>query len=166
MASLLAYDALSMSGHSNDFTHSDQEITVLHDDLVSAEVGQWLKEKLLALQNAGAPKLRRLTVQCVNDQVMGELHMRHMNDPRTTDVLTFTDGPEADVAVCVDEAGRRALELKHELRDELLLYCLHGLLHAGGMDDQTPSDFAAMHAEENRLLSAIGLGEIFGAINP
>jgi hypothetical protein len=34
------------------------------------------------------------------------------------------------------------------------------------MDDQTPADFAAMHVEENRLLSAIGLGEIFGAINP
>ena len=166
MAALLAYDALSMSGHSTDFTHSDQEITVLHGDLVSAEVGQWLKEKLLALQNAGAPKLRRFTVQCVNDLTMGELHLRHMNNPATTDVLTFADGDEADVAVCVDEASRRAQEFSHELRDELLLYCLHGLLHAGGMDDQTPADFAAMHGEENRLLSAIGLGEIFGAINP
>ena len=165
MAALMSYDALSMSGHPTDFSQSDQEITVLHGDLISAEVAHWLEEKLLALQNAGAPKLRRFTVQCVNDQAMGELHMRHMNDPRTTDVLTFTDGLEADVAVCVDEAGRRALELKHELRDELLLYCLHGLLHAGGVDDRTPADFAAMHGEENRLLRAIGLGEIFGAIN-
>ena len=166
MAALLAYDALSMSDQPNDSLQSEHAIAVLHGDLIPPDMAQWLAQQLRALQHAGAPMLKRFTVQCVNDQVMGELHMRHMNDPRTTDVLTFTDGPEADVAVCVDEASRRALELKHELRDELLLYCLHGLLHAGGMDDQTPADFAAMHAEENRLLSAIGLGEIFGAINP
>jgi len=47
-----------------------------------------------------------------------------------------------------------------------LLYCLHGLLHAGGMDDQTPAEFTAMHCEENRLLRAIGLGDIFGVIQP
>ena len=166
MAALLAYDALSMSGHSNDSSHSDNEISVLHGDLISASLAQWLVEKLRELQLAGAPKLKRLTVQCVNDQAMGELHLRHMNNPATTDVLTFADGDEADVAVCVDEASRRAQELSHEVRDELLLYCLHGLLHAGGMDDQTPADFAAMHGEENRLLSAIGLGKIFGAIQP
>jgi probable rRNA maturation factor len=129
-------------------------------------LAQWLVEKLRELQLAGAPKLKRFTVQCVNDLTMGELHLRHMNNPATTDVLTFADGDEADVAVCVDEASRRAQELSHEVRDELLLYCLHGLLHAGGMDDQTPADFAAMHGEENRLLSAIGLGQIFGAIQP
>lgn len=161
---MLAYDALSMSGHSTDSPRSDHEITILHGDLISAHMAQWLAEKLRELQQAGAPLLKRFTVQCVNDQAMGELHMRHMNIPSTTDVLTFADGDEADVAVCVDEATRRAQELNHQLRDELLLYCLHGLLHAGGMNDQTPADFAAMHGEENRLLRAIGLGEIFGAI--
>ena len=166
MAAMLAYDALSMSGHSTDFSHSDNDISVLHGDLISAQIAQWLVEKLRELQRAGAPTLKRFTVQCVNDHAMGKLHLRHMNNPATTDVLTFADGDEADVAVCVDEASRRAQEFSHELRDELLLYCLHGLLHAGGMDDQTPADFAAMHGEENRLLSAIGLGQIFGAIQP
>ena len=166
MAAMLAYDALSMSGHFNDSSQRDHEITVLHGDLISESLAQWLVEKLRELQRAGAPTLKRFTVQCVNDHAMGELHLRHMNNPATTDVLTFADGDEADVAVCVDEAARRATELNHQLRDELLLYCLHGLLHAGGMDDQTPVDFAAMHGEENRLLRAIGLGEIFGAIKP
>ncbi len=166
MAALLAYDALSMSDQPNDSLQSEHAITVLHGDLIPPDMAQWLAQQLRALQHAGAPTPKRLTVQCVNDQTMGELHMRHMNNPCTTDVLTFADGDEADVAVCVDEASRRAKELNHELREELLLYCLHGLLHAGGMDDQTPADFAAMHGEENRLLRAIGLGEIFGAIKP
>ena len=166
MAALLAYDALSMSDQPNDSLQSEHAIAVLHGDLIPPDMAQWLAQQLHALQHAGAPMLKRFTVQCVNDQVMGELHLRHMNNPATTDVLTFADGDEADVAVCVDEAARRATELNHELREELLLYCLHGLLHAGGMDDQTPVDFAAMHGEENRLLRAIGLGEIFGAIKP
>ena len=166
MAAMLAYDALSMSDHSNDSSQREHEITVLHGDLISESLAQWLVEKLRELQLAGAPTLKRFTVQCVNDHAMGELHLRHLNNPATTDVLTFTDGDEADVAVCVDEAARRATELNHQLRDELLLYCLHGLLHAGGMDDQTPADFSTMHGEENRLLSAIGLGQIFGAIQP
>lgn len=166
MAAMLAYDALSMSGYSINPSSMQHEVAVLNGDLISPDMAQWLEQQLRALQHAGAPTPKRLTVQCVNDQTMGELHMRHMNNPCTTDVLTFADGDEADVAVCVDEASRRAKELNHELREELLLYCLHGLLHAGGMDDQTPADFAAMHAEENRLLRAIGLGEIFGAIKP
>jgi len=97
----------------------------------------------------------------VDDARMGELHGRHMSDPTTTDVLTFVDGTEVDVAVCVDEARRRSEELGHELRRELLLYALHGMLHAAGFDDRTPADFARMHAEEDRLLAAIGLEPTF-----
>ncbi len=155
-----------MINHRADSLLDGHQITVLHGGLVSEQVAGWLVEKLRALQQAGAPQLKRFTVQCVNDQTMSQLHMRHMNDPSTTDVLTFNDGDQADVAVCVDEAARRAKEFNHELREELLLYCLHAMLHAGGMDDQTPADFAAMHGEENRLLRAIGLAEIFGEVNP
>ncbi len=62
------------------------------------------------------------------------------------------------VVFVVDSADRERIEYS---RQELDI-----MLHAGGMDDQTPADFAAMHGEENRLLSAIGLGQIFGAIQP
>jgi probable rRNA maturation factor len=126
----------------------------------ASEVG-WLEERLSRLCSLAAPRLARCTVRLVGDEAMRELHARHMNDPTTTDVLTFVDGDEADVAVCVDEARRRAEELGHELRRELLLYGLHGLLHAAGFDDRTPDDFARMHAEEDRLLAQIGVGAIF-----
>jgi probable rRNA maturation factor len=65
------------------------------------------------------------------------------------------------VAVCVDEARRRSAELEHPLERELLLYALHGMLHAAGMDDRTPEDFTRMHAEEDRLLAAVGLQPTF-----
>jgi probable rRNA maturation factor len=112
------------------------------------------------------PGLSRLTVRLVVDAEMSRLHARHMNDPTTTDVLTFVDGAEADVAVCVDEARRRSAEMGHDLRRELLLYALHGLLHAVGFDDRTPADFERMHAEEDRLLAAIGVGATFAPEAP
>jgi rRNA maturation RNase YbeY len=142
------------------------EITVAHAGLVPEAEAQWLRERLQDLVRAGAPALRRLTVQCVDDRAMIALHARHLHDPTTTDVLTFAHDGEADIAICVDEAARRGEELGHQRRLELLLYCLHGWLHAAGLDDRTPADYAAMHREENRLLRAIGLGELFGAVEP
>ena len=65
------------------------------------------------------------------------------------------------MAVCVDEARRRAADLGHEFRRELLLYSLHGMLHAAGFDDRTPEDHARMHAEEDRLLGLIGIAATF-----
>ena len=138
-----------------------QDVQVLDSGLIDRAGADWLRRQLLDLANRAAPAIRRLTVQLVNDRVMSWLHARHMNDPTTTDVLTFADGNEVDVAVCVDEARRRAAELGHELPRELLLYSLHGLLHAVGFDDRTPADYERMHAEEDRLLASIGIAATF-----
>ena len=144
--------------------HDDRRacaVQVLGSGLIDRAVVEWLQDQLVALHGMAAPAIRRFTVQLVNDGVMSQLHARHMNDPTTTDVLTFADGNEVDVAVCVDEARRRAAELGHDLSRELLLYSLHGLLHAVGFDDREPSDFERMHAEEDRLLAAIGIAATF-----
>lgn len=138
-----------------------QDVQVLDSGLIDRAGADWLRRQLLDLASRAAPAIRRLTVQLVNDRVMSQLHARHMNDPTTTDVLTFADGNEVDVAVCVDEARRRAAELGHELPRELLLYSLHGLLHAVGFDDRTPADYERMHAEEDRLLASIGIAATF-----
>ena len=132
-----------------------------HAGLIGPEQAEWIGQCMVRLLPMAAPGLRRLTVRLLQDAQMRELHDRHMQDPTTTDVLTFVDGPEADVAVCVDEARRRSAELGHPLERELLLYALHGMLHAAGLDDRTPDDFARMHAEEDRLLAAIGLKPTF-----
>ena len=149
------------------------EVTKAHDDLLARAVQvlgsglidravvEWLQDHLVVLHGRAAPAIRRFTVQLVTDGVMSQLHARHMNDPTTTDVLTFADGNEVDVAVCVDEARRRAAELGHDLSRELLLYSLHGLLHAVGFDDREPAEFERMHAEEDRLLAAIGIAATF-----
>jgi probable rRNA maturation factor len=107
-----------------------------------------------------------VTVRVVGDEEMARLHVRHANVPGTTDVLTFPQSPagepiEADIAICVDEAARRASEFGHTAERELLLYCVHGLLHCTGFDDHTDEAYERMHAEEDRLLASVGVEPTF-----
>jgi probable rRNA maturation factor len=112
------------------------------------------------------------TITIVGDKAMAALHQRTMNLPSTTDVLTFDmrDQPgrtregtpvELDTVLCADEARRRAKEMGHGPREELLLYALHSLLHVQGYDDVTPARFRRMHKREDELLRALGVGALY-----
>lgn len=107
-------------------------------------------------------------VRLVGDSEMSRLHAEHCDDPSTTDILTFnlTEPHNAapldvDLFLCVDEAARQAATRGHPVVHELLLYIVHGALHCLGYDDHTESDAAAMHAREDEILRAIGIGAIF-----
>ena len=108
---------------------------------------------------------------------MKRLHAASLDDPTTTDVLTFDlrdDAPkkdhegtpvELDTVVCIDEARRRATEFGHPIRNELLLYCLHSLLHVQGYNDTTRAESDRMHVREDELLHAIGIGPVYKTQN-
>lgn len=113
-------------------------------------------------------------VVCVGDAEMTAAHARSLGINETTDVLTFdlADGPatggdppalDADIMVCVDEARRRTPGTSDALRRELLLYALHGVLHCLGHDDHDDEGFDRMHAQEDAVLTAIGVGPVFRA---
>ena len=142
------------------------------DLTVTAQIGRQhvpylartLKRALLLVKNAPA----EISVALVNDARMSELHEQFMNIPGPTDVLTFEldHSPRGrcvsgEIVVCVPEARRRSRELKHKLEHELLLYALHGILHLSGHDDRTESAYRRMHREEDRILTAIGVGAVF-----
>ncbi|HVT83060.1 MAG TPA: rRNA maturation RNase YbeY [Phycisphaerae bacterium] len=110
----------------------------------------------------------RWNILLVGDQEMRKLHRRHLQDPTTTDVLTFdmredpqSDAVELDTVLCIDEARRRADELGHPVENELLLYALHSLLHVRGHDDVTPAQAARMHQREDEILAMIGVGPVY-----
>jgi probable rRNA maturation factor len=126
-----------------------------------------------------------LRVRLVADAEMSAAHERFSGVAGTTDVLTFdlrecarTAPPptlfdirsdhvrnsyevDADVFVCVDEAQRQASDRGYPLEKEALLYALHGLLHCLGHDDHDEAAYQAMHALEDALLDAIGVGPVF-----
>ena len=144
----------------------------LDADDVDPPAAGWLDAKLAEAAAAAGVAGGELNVLVVDDAAMASLHADFSGDPTPTDVLTFdltetAAGPaavvEGDIAVCRDVAARRAAERGHPVREELLLYAVHGLLHLLGEDDHDPAAFARMHAREDAILSAIGVGPRFAA---
>lgn len=126
----------------------------------------------------------RVGVRVVGDAEMAEAHRRYGHVDGTTDVLTFDlretpgagdqgsagdQGPErsglidADLLICHDEAARQGRALGHPAERELLLYVVHGVLHCLGEDDREDDAARAMHAREDAVLSAIGVGPVYAA---
>ncbi len=111
-------------------------------------------------------------VRLVADAEMADAHLKYADVPGTTDVLTFDLAEDAaatgasaaldvDILVCVDEARRQAVIHGHAAEREVLLYILHGVLHCLGHDDHDDAAYERMHAEEDRILRAIGVGPVF-----
>lgn len=111
-----------------------------------------------------------IRVKIVNDSMMSEAHERFSGISGTTDVLTFDLNDQdsiqnkvldTDLIVCYDEATRQADNRSHTTLHELLLYTIHGTLHCLGYDDHEDDDYARMHAREDELLTAAGIGPLF-----
>ncbi len=99
---------------------------------------------------------------------MSELHARYLDITGPTDVLTFPLDEDArgratsgEVVICVPEARRQSKSRGVEMRLELLLYALHGMLHLAGFDDRTDRGFAAMHRTEDSILKRLGFEPVF-----
>ena len=140
---------------------------------------RWLASNLKKLARLADVTAGTLNIRIVEDETMAEFHWQYTGVLGTTDVLTFdlvdsedelahetedeaSQRPiEADIMVCVDEATRQAKALNHDVRMELLLYCLHGLLHLLGYDDHSKAGYAAMHKREDQLLAAAGFEPVF-----
>jgi len=110
--------------------------------------------------------VERIGLRLVNDAAMTALHASWCDLDSTTDVLTFPmSGPDepidVDIAICLDEARRQATIRGHAVEREVLLYAIHGVLHVVGHDDHDPDSFERMHAEEDRILEAIGVGRTY-----
>lgn len=138
--------------------------------LMSASPLAWLARMSQAAAHQATPLPGEVRVRLIDDAAMAAAHLKYSSIPGTTDVLTFdmADGQSAqgepldvDILVSVDEARRQAALRGHQVERELLLYVLHGVLHCLGHDDHDDLAFARMHAEEDRILTAIGVGSTF-----
>ncbi|MFW6038881.1 MAG: rRNA maturation RNase YbeY [bacterium] len=135
----------------------------------------WLAEqlaRLAALSALPGSEQGSVTLVVVDDPHMAALHERYFGDPTTTDVISFDlrdagDAPlEGDLVLCLDEAQRQAQTRRHDVRMELLLYAVHGLLHLLGYDDHDPAEAERMHRLEDELLVRGGFNAVYGDNTP
>lgn len=133
--------------------------------LMRAASRAWVEARLAeALDVLGARG--EVRVQITDDAGITKAHAERCDVPGVTDVITFdlSDGAEtldADLLVCADEAKRQATLRGWGAEREVLLYALHGTLHCLGFDDRDPASFDAMHAKEDEVLEAIGVGRTY-----
>ena len=117
-------------------------------------------------------EIARIDVLLVGDAAMDAAHRRYMDIAGTTDVMSFPAHDEvagqgaavpveADLIVCTDVAAREAAARGHPPEREILLYAVHGTLHACGFRDDSAAAAAAIHAEEDRILDAGGVGAVY-----
>jgi probable rRNA maturation factor len=83
---------------------------------------------------------------------MVRVHADFLDDPTETDVITF---PYGEILVCPAVAKDRAASFDLEIEHEVLLYCLHGLLHLTGYDDTTPALAKEMATAQEKLLKRV-----------
>jgi probable rRNA maturation factor len=137
--------------------------------LLPAADAAWLRDaggRVLARAAEHCGAAGEIRVKIVADAEMADAHERWSGVPGTTDVLTFDlsgdpSAVDADALVCADEAARQAAGRGHSVREELLLYVLHALLHCLGHDDTDEAGYDRMHAAEDELLTAAGIGALF-----
>ena len=115
-----------------------------------------------------------LSIVVIGARAMSALHLRYLGVCGPTDVLSFdlacdrarahVDG---EVVLCADLARRRTSRGGlRAARAELALYLAHGILHLAGYDDATPEGAERMHAREDELLTALGLGAVYRERTP
>jgi probable rRNA maturation factor len=109
-----------------------------------------------------------LSMVLLDTAAMADLHMRWMDLPGPTDVMSFPmdelepggrpDAPEpgpsmlGDIVLCPDFAAKQAESAGHSLGQELALLTVHGVLHLLGYDHAEPDEEKEMFALQRELL--------------
>ncbi|MGV0624806.1 rRNA maturation RNase YbeY [Mycolicibacter minnesotensis] len=110
-----------------------------------------------------------LSMVLLDTAAMADLHMRWMDLPGPTDVMSFPmdelepggrpDAPDpgpsmlGDIALCPEFAIEQAAAAGHSLGQELALLTVHGVLHLLGYDHAEPDEEKEMFALQRRLLA-------------
>ena len=120
---------------------------------------------IIATLDANASRFRKgcpegeLSIAFMTDRALANLHDDFLQDPTTTDVITFEGqvewGVAGEICVSADTAAAYAKKHKRKFSEELTLYVVHGWLHLAGYDDLKPALKRVMRRAEARALKLL-----------
>ena len=102
-----------------------------------------------------------INVSFVDDDYMTELHIKWMDEPGTTDVLSFPmDMPETpgeavtlgDIVISPVVAAEQAKAQGHSIEHEIYILATHGLLHIIGYDHADKSEEKTMFDLQEKIV--------------
>ena len=103
-----------------------------------------------------------LNIAFVDDDYMTELHIKWMDEPGTTDVLSFPmDMPEepgeavtlGDIVISPVVAAAQALTQGHSTEHEIYILATHGLLHIIGYDHADKNEEKVMFDLQEKIVT-------------
>lgn len=103
-----------------------------------------------------------LNIAFVEDDYMTELHIKWMDEPGTTDVLSFPmDMPEepgevvtlGDIVISPVVAAAQALNQGHSTEHEIYILATHGLLHIIGYDHADKAEEKIMFELQEKIVT-------------
>jgi len=103
-----------------------------------------------------------LNLTFIDDKEMEELHIKWMDLPGSTDVLSFPmDMPEngddpvtlGDIVISPRFAEDQAAKAGHSINHEIFILAIHGLLHILGYDHEDIEDESVMFALQETIVS-------------
>jgi len=102
-----------------------------------------------------------ISLTFVDVQEMEELHIKWMDEPGPTDVLSFPmDMPEVkgdvvtlgDIVIAPAVAAQQADAAGHSINHEIFILATHGLLHILGYDHADPDEEKVMFALQEKIV--------------
>jgi probable rRNA maturation factor len=102
-----------------------------------------------------------INVSFVDDDYMTELHIKWMDEPGTTDVLSFPmDMPETpgeavtlgDIVISPVVAAEQAEQQGHSIEHEIFILATHGLLHIIGYDHADKAEEKIMFDLQEKIV--------------
>jgi len=102
-----------------------------------------------------------VNVSFVDDEYMTELHIKWMDEPGTTDVLSFPmDMPESpgeavtlgDIVISPVVAAEQAKAQGHSIEHEIYILATHGLLHIIGYDHADKAEEKVMFDLQEKIV--------------
>jgi probable rRNA maturation factor len=113
-----------------------------------------------------------VSIALVDDATIHHLNQLHLGHDWPTDVITFPLSEPGEpvlageLIVSTEMAATTAREADLDPQAELALYVVHGVLHLCGLDDQDPTNQAAMRLREAEHLAAFGWPNTYPLVGP
>jgi len=139
----------------------------MHVEILNLQDHVKLNKKMIIKSAEGALKAMgetdsELSLLFVDDPYIKRLNLNYRNINAATDVLAFSirEGKAlsgqglllGDVVISAQTAKREAGKRGVQVKEEMLLYMTHGILHLLGYDDKGPGDRKKMESKQRELL--------------
>ena len=148
-------------------------IEITNESLEDVDTARVLKLASFVRGELKLHELVELGVTFIDEGPMADLHIKWMDEPGPTDVLSFpmdelrpgsdmsnpSEGILGDIVVCPQVAIKQAIVANHETMNEILMLVTHGMLHLVGFDHAKPEEEAEIFSLQRKLLADFYEGE-------